>query len=198
MQLGIVSGVVVPTEKPVTRGGVAFLDQGKFVLTNAKWTMVFDFPIEDLITQLRSLRRQVIHLQNSRAWMKPKEVFMLPILAHEGVSLEVVAKQLEKEIESFKWLVPPQKFKRGLINVGGKALKFLFGVADESDLQHVNGWIDALWKGVHQSLHLQDEQITYLNHTIVKMAEIKLSVEHLSTIILSTENANQNVSCTFV
>ena len=188
---GVVSGVVIPTEKPVTRGGVAFLDQGKFVLTNAKWTMVFDLPIEDLITQLQSLRRQVTHLHNSRAWMKPQDVFMLPILAHEGVSLEAAAKQLETEIESFNWIVPPRKFKRGLINVGGKALKFLFGVADESDLQHVNGRIDALWKGVDQSLHLQEDQITYLNHTIVKMAEIKLYVEHLSTVILSIDNAKK-------
>ena len=60
-----------------------------------------------------------------------------------------------------------------------------------SDLQHVIGKIDALWKGVEQSLHLQDEQITYLNHTIVKMAEIKLYVEHLSTVILSIDNAKK-------
>ena len=93
--------------------------------------MVFDLPIEDLITQLQSLRRQVTHLHNSRARMKPKDVFMLPILAHEGVNLEAAANQLETVIESFNWIVPPQKFKRGLINVGGKALKFLFGVADE-------------------------------------------------------------------
>ena len=123
---GIVSGVAIPTEKPITRGGMAFLEQGKFVLANAKWTMVFDLPIEDLIIQLGSLRCQVTHLHNSRAWMKPQDVFMLPILAHEGVSLEAAAEQLEKEIESFNWIVPPQKNKRGLINVGGKALKFLW------------------------------------------------------------------------
>ena len=100
---------------------------------------------------------------------------MRSILHHESTILAEAVKKLRGEIKDFDGIVPSRKLKRhakrGLIDLGGKALKFLFGVADESDLKQVNSRIDKLWKGVTESIHLQDEQITYLNHTIVKMTK---------------------------
>ena len=42
--LGIIT-IVGESDQSITRGGIAFLNQGQFLLTNAKWTIAFDVPI---------------------------------------------------------------------------------------------------------------------------------------------------------
>ena len=54
--------------------------------------------------------------------------------------------------------------------------------------------MNSVWKSVTESVHLQDEQITYLNHTIVKMAKVQLAVEHLSIVVNSLDHSSKNIT----
>ena len=46
----------------IVRGGVAFLDQGNFLLSNAKWTVVFDVPTVQFVRQIGRIRVALRHL----------------------------------------------------------------------------------------------------------------------------------------
>ena len=186
--------MVTGEEPPITRGGVVFLDQGQFLLTNAKWTMAFDVPIKQFVQQAERLEKEIARLMGTMKHMRPEDFYMLPLLSNETQTLKSTVRKLGKEIRSFEWVIPSRHTKRGLVDAGGKVLKFLFGVAEEDDIRQINSKIDTIFEGVSKSIHLQDVQATYLNHTIIKMNEIQISVNRLNTVINSLDLASKNIT----
>ena len=110
--MNVAIAVILPMDRPVTQGGVAFLDQGKFVLTNAKWTIAFDVPMDHFITHLNQLHLQIAHLNGGKAYMQNHETFMRLILHHESTTLAEVVRKLRGEIKDFDWIAPSRKLKR--------------------------------------------------------------------------------------
>ena len=58
----IVGRPIIGGDQGIVRGGVSFLDQGNFLLSNAKWTVVFDVPTLQFARQISRLRTAVRHL----------------------------------------------------------------------------------------------------------------------------------------
>lgn len=66
-------------------------------------------------------------------------------------------------------LLPSKRRKRGLINAGGYALKWLFGVAVSDDLEHVISKVEELKLISGSSVHSKQSQLTLMKDMISKI-----------------------------
>jgi hypothetical protein len=83
--------------------------------------------------------------------------------AHAAVDKEI------QELYTFSKLLPGPKDtdsnhwkKRGLINIGGDALKFLFGVATTQQLQELHTTVENIKSRDGDVIHAIQKQLTYL------------------------------------
>ena len=74
--MNVAFAVILPMDRPVTRKGVAFLGKGRFVLTNAKWTMAFDVQVDHFIPIMNQLHHQLACLNGGKTYMQKHETFM--------------------------------------------------------------------------------------------------------------------------
>ena len=163
------------------RGGVAFLEQGDFLLSNARWTVVFDVPTDHFQSHINDMREALEHIDFHVKYLNesgPGNICRMKsanekdtCLLRTTVAAQKIIRQslndLSAEMYSYHWVCPrPTKTKRGLINVVGSGLKFLFGVADSNDIKKINKNIGNVKNVVKEALHYMTEQATYINHTI--------------------------------
>lgn len=59
-------------------------------------------------------------------------------------------------------LLPNDRNKRGLLNVGGYALKYLFGVVTSDDLEYTNSKVSQLQDIAKAVIHSKEDQLTLL------------------------------------
>jgi ABC-type cobalamin transport system ATPase subunit len=76
--------------------------------------------------------------------------------------LEKALNSLESKLRSLKEFLPRADRRRGLINIGGAALKWLFGSATMSDLNALQSTVDTLHRKEEAIAHSLDQQVTYL------------------------------------
>jgi hypothetical protein len=87
--------------------------------------------------------------------------------------LETMIRELEVDVESFQKLLSEEtstrtigtssvRAKRGLINVLGYGLKYLFGTADARDVKRLNIICDELHIFETRITHAVDSQLTYM------------------------------------
>jgi hypothetical protein len=76
--------------------------------------------------------------------------------------LENVSKLLSEETPLKNKMTNPQRTKRGLVNLFGYGLKYLFGMADARDVQRLNDVGDTLHTFQKNLVHAAEQQLTYL------------------------------------
>jgi len=69
---------------------------------------------------------------------------------------------LENKLGGLKEFLPKVDRRRGLINLGGKILKVLFGTATEKDVDNLHKTIDAIQANGVDIVHSLNKQVTYL------------------------------------
>ena len=58
------------------------------------------------------------------------------------------------------------KMKRGILDIGGTALKWLFGVSTQQDLVDLSMDMENMGHNQQQIVHLLDKQATIVNETL--------------------------------
>ncbi|XP_057379621.1 uncharacterized protein LOC130701715 [Daphnia carinata] len=73
----------------------------------------------------------------------------------------------------------PRRAKRGIIDVGGTALQWLFGVATSQDLEELNGQLQALGGETSGIVSAVAHQATLVNETLRELGEHVLAMQQL-------------------
>ena len=77
------------------------------------------------------------------------------------------------------------RYKRGLIDLGGKALKWLFGIATDADLEKISTIVDRLQVDRRDVLHLLQKQVSVRN---ISAANIEKNREDIKLIVETMRN----------
>ena len=151
--------IMVMAEPPITEG-IYFAKQPSTIFTDSEWILTTELTFTDAFKTIRSLRA---YLYN-RVWNQTftagenhpayYDVHVEPtpiqvILTHYAQTrtndtlqvLEVISQRLN-DVVGTMGIKPPTKpttsKNRGLINLGGNALKWLFGTPNNNDLEKIN------------------------------------------------------------
>jgi hypothetical protein len=98
--------------------------------------------------------------------------------------------QVEQEISTLSQLLPvskgtesiPRK-KRGLINLGGETLKFLFGVATTQQLQDLHTTVEGIKNKEGDVIHAVQQQLTYLKSVDEEVSQNAVGLARMARIL---------------
>jgi hypothetical protein len=184
------------------KDGLVFLKKGEFVLTGDKWILAFDIPFKPYAKMgdhlQETLRDFIVWLdhtvlpypvKNENAPTKKEgRHFPDPILhqvREEAVYLkEEVVNSMRRlqEIQAIVAIGDNPREKRGLIDAGGKVLKWLFGTVTNEDLERISGRVDQMATHSEQMIHLLREQASIVNITARNVEKNKESIDVLTQI----------------
>jgi hypothetical protein len=167
---GATSEAVVPEPKTFDKG-LIFVKETDVLLSGDKWTIVVNIALDDydsLIYVMRATLNQV--RQKIKVHQNPKP-YSLDIHWDEISRLDVMVQGLDTNLLSLKKLLFTESMtknlkigrsKRGLINVLGYGLKYLFGTADARDVKRISATCDELHKFKVKMMHAVEHQMTYI------------------------------------
>lgn len=154
--------------------GLVFLKEKDILVSGDKWTIVMDFEIEEYKQVLAHIETEIRHIKdfiNSPKFMftsifprvttKPRNALVKAIERAEDAALRLADKVDEINKELFYTETGARK-KRGLVNLGGHTLKFLFGSMDSDDMERIDSQLRNLNKAQHNIVDLVETQLTYL------------------------------------
>ena len=173
----------VPEPKMFDKG-LIFVKDTDILLSGDKRTIVVNNALEDyanLVELLKSMvgaiRQKIQVHKNSKVY----SVYSLFDIHWEEINrLEKMVEELEVESGSFQKLLFEEaqvkrnprivntRTKRGLLNVLGYGLKYLFGTADARDVRRVDQVCDELHAFKNKVMHAAEHQLTYI-HTLDEM-----------------------------
>jgi hypothetical protein len=116
------------------------------LVTGNKWTLAANIALDDYIAFIQGMRVILVQIQkNVERYQSPNkktldihwnEVSRLRDITNElEVDLESVSKLLSEEVPLKSFKQNPTRQRRGLINLFGYGLKYLFGTADAKDVK---------------------------------------------------------------
>ncbi|KAK4024461.1 hypothetical protein OUZ56_009884 [Daphnia magna] len=166
----LVRDTVIFNEKP----GVAFGE--------SFWTVITDLHIRPAEAVIQTLK------------VRLKEYSDMAVKCHEtgnqqGASaakkLDVKCRWFERELNQSEHRLAifrdaigyPAKQRRAVIDGGGSALKWLFGVATQADLSGLNKKITGLAHRENEIVHLMDQQATVVNESLTRRDPDKYQVD---------------------
>jgi hypothetical protein len=123
------------------------------ILTSDYWRLIVNFdlmPCEDVSTTLREDLREL------------KEVTKRSLLIGELRYVETALIAVENKLADLKEYLPKADKRSGLLDVGGRLLKTLFGIATVADLSDLHATVNDLHKKQDTIVHSSNQQVTYL------------------------------------
>ncbi|KAG8233070.1 hypothetical protein J437_LFUL013070 [Ladona fulva] len=156
-----------PVEAPREGGGLAFLEEGHFLLSARSWTLALDIDLRHHLEAITLLMTDInTVLAAAEAGLKDgrgspsepsSELLKLAdqVMKREGRTIQREAIRIFDQLWKMQDdVVPRHRSRRGLLNLGGEALKFIFGTLDDEDLQSLNSRIENLKVGNQKIVHL--------------------------------------------
>ena len=168
------------------RSGVRFLDRTPVLLASEKWRVVVELnvsgvyqgatQISEAVQQLgENYRRAASHFSEIGAYRDEIE------------QMREIAREVSETAFTLRDLLPSGRVRRGLINVGGKVLKVLFGTPDADDVDDLQGHLAKLEQNKDLLVHLTSDHLT-LTRTMGKRVE-----DNSKRITRLTENLSQEL-----
>ena len=97
--------------------------------------------------------------------------------------IEVLLNSLESKLHYFYQLLPRPDIRRGMINMGGWALKALFGTATTGDIFHLHQALDKLQGEEADIVHSLENQITYIRNLELSSRVNSQAISNLSVVV---------------
>lgn len=154
--------------------GAVFLKDRDVLLTGDKWTIVVNINLEvyrNLIVRIREIleeaRQEIPRIMFGRLTVLWTELDRVgDIVDNLADELLDITKLLPEPDTSFQLQVSSvqdqNRTRRGLIDVVGYTLKYLFGTMDSRDLHNINHVIDQLQGFQQKILHVEEHQLTWI------------------------------------
>ena len=165
----------------ILREGLVFIPKGDFLLSGNRWIIVTDISYRHYEDLLGNLQRDFLTFSSFLANVTSELEGNQPKGTDHGTSFTKLLQYLKTKegshlLRETKWMMKTikglkemfasngeERPKRGLINLGGKALKWLFGTMDSDDMKRINYKVEALAKRDGATLHLMEEQTSILD-----------------------------------
>ena len=158
------------TLAPSIAKGLLFLRDDDFMLSGSKWEIAVDINLNDYRHVIQhffeSVKRITTFIGEPTAQTKDVHNALRvthAVIVREIDSLTAQAKLIDAQFESLVYTLTPKasRPRRGLIDLGGNILNFLFGTLDANDLQDVHTRIQSINRKADGVLHLMTEQISF-------------------------------------
>jgi hypothetical protein len=142
-------------------------------LSGDKWTIAVNIAINDYESLVKAIHLLLGQVRRNIQVHKEPNASTFDIHWEGTNRLEILNQELENDVNSFRQLlfkgqmnkkpmIPKIRAKRGLINVLGYGLKYLFGTVDAKDVQRLTAVCNELHTFESRMVHVTDQQLTYL------------------------------------
>lgn len=186
-------------------------------MTDSKWTVTMQYNLTNLQGEVKGLTNTMESikeylntffnrlLNNSMSEHSPL-LSLERNFRYEYTVLQHTANRYIAEVDSLLTLLPTERRKRGLLDSGGHALRFLFGTLDQSDLESLNHKINYLYDTTENIIHSNQEQLTLMkkmetqitshaqviNQLVTGLKTYHERMHKSVTLIVSRQNALKN------
>ena len=169
---GAIADVIVPEPQTFDKG-LIFVKEKDILLSGDKWTIVVNIALDDYDTLVYTMRTILKQIRQKVQERKSPRIYSLDLPWEELNRLDKMVNGLDMDLQSFRKLlfeetqtrslnVTSVRAKRGLINLIGYGMKYLFGTADAQDVKRLSDACDALHVFKTQMTHAVDHQLTYI------------------------------------
>ncbi|KZR95675.1 Uncharacterized protein APZ42_010451, partial [Daphnia magna] len=159
------------SKEAFVRDGLIFHLQGEVFFSYSEWVEVTNVsfgPIENALNKLHlwftgSVKKKESQVEETK-WSARLRAQMVERVT-DGFELLGLARE---RYDTLREAVAggPRRAKRGIIDVGGTALHWLFGVATSQDLEGLNGQLQALGGEKSGIVSAVAHQATFVNETL--------------------------------
>ncbi|KAK4024598.1 hypothetical protein OUZ56_010021 [Daphnia magna] len=173
---------VVPAQRPILfnpsmvtalilRENTIFKEHVDVAFSESAWIIVSDLDLGPAGAAIAYLQQKILQQQAVADKWKQQGARPQTIAAKRIFSkLRSFSKELESVAEQFttvkEALNTNQRNRRSLIDGGGSALKWLFGVSTQQDLEELNSQVQQVKLNQKEMIHIMDKQATVLNESL--------------------------------
>jgi hypothetical protein len=172
------------------------------LLSGDKWTIAVNTALNEYDALIESMKSILYAVREKIQVHKNPKIFSFDIYWGEIDRLDGMVRTLELDVMSFQKLlyketlvrepgVAVARDKRGLINVLGYGLKYLFGTADAKDVKRLTKICDDLHEFKTKMIHAAEQQLTYIR-TLDEVT--KQNVKNTVEITRALRDSIRNVS----
>jgi hypothetical protein len=186
---------------PFEKGLILMRDRD-ILLTGDKWTLAVNVTLDDYVNLIQGMRFILAQFQRKIELQQSSSSKVLDIHWEEIKRMYKVTDQLEADLASVSKLLAEEepirngkrntrRARRGLINIFGYGLKYLFGTADARDVKRLNNICDNLQSFQKNVIHTTGQRTTYFHALDVA---IKANAKATLDLARAIKNSIQNVS----
>jgi hypothetical protein len=155
-------------------GSVILVEGKPVILTNDYWKIVINVNLsvyEDVIANLRGDLSQIEGFSQSYSAVR------------EMQKVENTLASLENKLRELKEILLRVDVRRGLINLGGRILKTLFGTATVMDIEGLQNTVSKLHDSEKAIVHSVNQHLTYIKKLDESVTFNAQAIANLSTMM---------------
>ena len=151
-----------------------FLKETDIILTSDTWRIVLHVNLSRCTDAISIIRSDLLLVEQQKREFTP---------IYELKQIESLLEILESKLSDFGQILPRMDKRRGLVDFGGNALKFLFGTATLSDIHVLHGLLSDLQLKSSDMAHALSSQLTYVKDLTTTTKLNSEVIANLSSII---------------
>jgi hypothetical protein len=170
MVTGVAAVAIVPEPKVFDKG-LVFVKDTDVLLSGDKWTIVVNIALDDYSNLVELMKAMIKQVRQEVQMNKNTKSYSFDVHWEEVSRLDKLIGELDIDLRSFQKLLfeetvvgpsnaPKVRFKRGLIDVLGYGMKYLFGTADARDVQRLTKVCNELHTFQSKMVHATEQQLT--------------------------------------
>lgn len=163
-------------------------------LTDEKWTLAVDININDYLDLTYRVKQQMKFLDIiGKGLTDVVTGYQMRFLEEESKTMNRRLDQVTEILNGITETSTPaeRRHKRGLANIGGTALKFLFGTADDNDLSRIHQKFDDISVQHQEMVHSIQASASLLNRTY---GMLKRNSATLEEVVKATRNIQNEIN----
>jgi hypothetical protein len=165
--------------------GLIFVKDTDILLSGDKWTIVVNIALSDYATLIDLMRSMLSQIRREIQAHKNPKSYLFDIHWEELSRLDKMVGGLEDDSKGFRKLLFEEKLarnprtidvrnKRGMNDILGYGLKYLFGTADARDVKRLAKVCKDLHTFEAKMIHVTEHQLTYIR-TLDEMSRQKMA-----------------------
>ncbi|KAK4028149.1 hypothetical protein OUZ56_017409 [Daphnia magna] len=153
--------------------GVVFQNLGEVNFSNSEWVAVTEVSFQQVEATLGHLGQWLAEKATEHEGRPQNEDFKIEQLIERATGCLEELRVVKSRFNHLKEAISgkQQRAKRGLIDAGGSALKWLFGVATDRELKELSKHLDSLSKKTSGIVSTLAEQATLVNESLWEVHE---------------------------
>ena len=164
--------MVVPEPKTFDKG-LVFVKDTDILLSGDKWTIIINIALDDYDTLVYMMKTTLKQIRQKIQVQKNPKLYSFNLHWDEINRLNGMVQGLDDDLQGFRKLLWQDtifrnpgpnnvRTKRGLIDVFGYGMKYLFGTADAQDVKRLSDVCDELHSFKSRMTHAVNHQLTYI------------------------------------